>query len=80
MEIYPRLFYGKLKKNRTRERLDYLEPLPIHDKYHRADATCSDDAFDAAVSALKMFERRREFRNLEQAVDPKEKIEGKIWF
>ena len=79
VEIYPRLFYGNLKKNRTRDRLDYLEPLPIPDKYHRAAATCSDDAFDAAVSALEMFKRREEFGQLRQTLDPIEKIEGCIW-
>ena len=79
VEIYPRLFYGNLKKNRTRERLDFLEPLPIPDKYHRADATCSDDAFDAAVSALKMYDRREEFARLKQTEDAVERLEGCIW-
>ena len=80
VEIYPRLFYGKLNKSSSHERLDYLEPLPISNKYHRTDAACSDDAFDAAVSALKMYERRHEFQTLEQTKDDVENIEGRIWF
>jgi len=42
-------------------------------------AAGSEDAFDAAVSALAMSEHEAELRTLDPPADPVYAIEGKIW-
>ena len=69
VEIYPRLFYGSVKKSSGEQRADFLSGLEGLDDEQRHRAGSSDDAFDAAVSALAMFERRQELATLPQPAD-----------
>jgi hypothetical protein len=39
----------------------------------------SEDAFDAAVSAARMGERRAEFTTLSRLTDDLRQLEGKVW-
>lgn len=76
VEIYPRLFMGNLKKSNQAERRRFLEDrYPDMEPEHRDCATKSDDAFDAAVSALALATRRAKPQLLTNA-----KLEGQIWF
>ncbi|MEM7481936.1 MAG: hypothetical protein AAF481_12245 [Acidobacteriota bacterium] len=81
VEIYPRLFYGTaLNKSSLEARVQFLDDHPefTMDRMQRIQAQCSDDAFDAAVSAFAMCERRAEFSALPTPTDT-ERLEGKIW-
>ena len=76
VEIYPRLFMGDLDKSDQAERRRFLEVCyPDVESKHRDRAAKSDDAFDAAVSALALATRRATPRLLANA-----KLEGQIWF
>ena len=76
VEIYPRLFMGNLKKSNQAERIRFLEGrYPDMEPEHRNCAENSDDAFDAAVSALALATERATPRLL-----PNAKLEGQIWF
>lgn len=76
VEIYPRLFMGKLKKSNQAERRRFLEDrYPDMEPEYRDCAVKSDDAFDAAVSALALAARRGTPQLLANA-----KLEGQIWF
>ncbi|MCH9651896.1 MAG: DUF429 domain-containing protein [Deltaproteobacteria bacterium] len=79
VEIYPRLFYPGVTKSSLEDRMNHLEKYSELEDLHRTKATCSDDAFDAAVSALKMFERRNEFARLGQTSGESIHLEGMIW-
>ena len=79
VEIYPRMFYPGIVKSSLEARMNYLARYPNMEELHRVHATCSDDAFDAAVSALHMFERRQEFVGLAEPSDNTIKVEGQIW-
>lgn len=80
IEIYPRALTGAVNKSSWKERHKYLST-------HYADqsetllerAAGSEDAFDAAVSALVMSKSSDELEALEQTRDPNYAIEGKIW-
>lgn len=81
VEIYPRLLTGKVHKSRHRERLGHLEehfaalPEPWRER-----AAGSEDAFDAAVSALRMADGTDALVCLERAdEDSPELLEGEIW-
>ncbi|MBA2262515.1 MAG: hypothetical protein H0W03_07595 [Solirubrobacterales bacterium] len=81
VEIYPRLLTGKVHKSRHRERLGHLEehfaalPEPWRER-----AAGSEDAFDAAVSALRMANGTDALVCLERAdEDSPELLEGEIW-
>jgi hypothetical protein len=55
VEIYPRLLTGPVDKSRFWDRHDYLhEHFPEQDPVLLERAAGSEDAFDAAVSALRM--------------------------
>ncbi len=79
VEIYPRLFYGKVAKNRLEARVEHLEKYSGLDKMQRIKASCSDDAFDSLVSGFEMFRRRKEFASLSPTVADSSGIEGQIW-
>jgi len=78
VEIYPRVLTGPVRKNRADERISYLQALDV-DKVLLAPANVSADAFDAAVSALKMSEHQDQLSALSQASDPVVFLEGAIW-
>jgi hypothetical protein len=80
VEIYPRALTGPVNKSRWSARHAYLrERFPQQPMDLLERAAGSEDAFDAAVSALAMGEHEAELRALAPPVDPVYAIEGKIW-
>jgi hypothetical protein len=45
----------------------------------RVRAASTEDAFDAAVSALRMWEHRDQLARLQPARDDTSRLEGAIW-
>jgi hypothetical protein len=80
VEIYPRLLTREVNKRSRESRCAYLlsdfSDLPGG---VRQQAEESEDAFDAIVSARKMWEHRRNFAELQQSTDCVERLEGCIW-
>jgi hypothetical protein len=80
VEIYPRALTGPVNKSRWRKRHDLLherfagQPSALLER-----AAGSDDAFDAAVSALVMAENAAQLEHLSTTSDPWFAIEGRIW-
>ena len=81
IEIYPRLFTGKVVKSSVRACLQHLnehyaqEQLP---DLFRGMAAATEDAFDAAVSVLEMWRARDTLCRLPGG-DDVDRIEGRIW-
>ena len=73
VEIYPRLLTGPVVKRRRAERERAARDLPV---WARERATESEDALDAALSALAMS---RATWGLPPARDEQERLEGAIW-
>lgn len=81
VEIYPRALTGPVKKVRWAERHGYLlERFPQQPRDLLERAAGSEDAFDAAVSALVMSEHETELQALGRPTGPGYGIEGKIWW
>lgn len=80
VEIYPRLLTGAVNKGNADARADYLSSRypALGDDVLRLAAS-SEDAFDAAVSALAMDEARDELLDLSAVNDPRTRQEGQIW-
>jgi hypothetical protein len=76
VEIFPRVLTGPVRKNRPSERERYLATVPMPTELRRLGAT-TEDAFDAAVSAVVMAASMEELRALPDA--PGYEVEGKIW-
>jgi len=76
VEVFPRLLTGLVIKSRQSERERYLSTLGIPNEFRRR-AAASDDAFDAAVSALVMSGSVGELIALPNK--PDDLIEGRIW-
>jgi hypothetical protein len=82
VEIYPRLLTGPVHKSRREERVRYLRAMKergVLTPGARRAAEESEDAFDAAVSAMRMGTRREEFVRLGELRDPIRQMEGKVW-
>ncbi len=79
LEIYPRALTGPVVKSSAAAREAYLAADPRVPAALMEAAVGSEDAFDAAVSALEMAERLPELLALRAAVDPVERLEGAIW-
>jgi hypothetical protein len=82
LEIYPRrLTEPKVNKSRHRARLDHLRTrFPEQDPVLLERAAGSEDAFDAAVSALVMAEHLTGPQDLPVFGDgAPELIEGAVW-
>lgn len=82
VEIYPRLLTGVVKKSVREERVRYLKeqvPRNALTRHALAEAIEGEDAFDAAVSAVKMGERREEFASLKRATEEIRLMEGQVW-
>ncbi|HXR30183.1 MAG TPA: hypothetical protein VN752_03475 [Solirubrobacterales bacterium] len=80
VEIYPRLLTGPVKKGRWSARHAYLfERFPDQPRNLLERAAGSEDAFDAAVSALVMSEHEAELQALARPPGPEYEIEGAIW-
>lgn len=80
VEIYPRLLTGAIRKSCKACRELYLNeryPDLTREMFIRAAST--EDAFDAAVSALVMVKHWRTLAEQPRAVDAIEAIEGRIW-
>lgn len=80
VEIYPRLFTGPVKKSCKASRESYLTTfMPTLSQEFYDVASSNEDAFDAAISALVMAARGKEFELLQQGKEAWELIEGRIW-
>ncbi len=80
VEIWPRLFIGRLTKSAEPERRRFVsERAPGLDGKLREAAAASDDAFDALVSALEMDRWRAELGRLAPARNRAARLEGEIW-
>jgi hypothetical protein len=80
VEIYPRLLTGPVRKSNPAARLDLLiTRFPDLAAEHRRLAAQSEDALDAAVSALVMIEHVAELSALPEEVDSGLRLEGRIW-
>ena len=81
IEIYPRLLTGPVKKADFDERKAYLaERCPEIDDTLACKAASSEDAFDAAVSAVVMSRHLDEISTLTESRDDTYLIEGRIWW
>jgi hypothetical protein len=80
VEIYPRLLTREVAKSDPRATDAYLaRQYPNMEAGFRRTAAASEDAFDAAVSALRMSEHLDELRSLRRAKDENTLLEGMIW-
>ena len=81
VEIYPRLLTGPVNKSDYFERRRVLASrFPEIDDALAGQAACSEDAFDAAVSAVVMGRHIDEISALAASRDPAELLEGRIWW
>lgn len=78
VEIYPRALTGEVIKSSTECRAEYLQRWPQLTPALAERAIRSEDAFDAAVSALIMDAHINTFRCLENGDDVAQ-VEGEIW-
>lgn len=74
VEIYPRLFTGRVVKSSRPAREAHLRTHGWP-----AEAAVSEDAFDAAVSALALAGAQEELVSLRTEPDPFYRREGRIW-
>jgi hypothetical protein len=80
VEIYPRLLTGPVRKSRADERRALLaDRYPGLDDSLRQIAIASEDAFDAAVSALVMIGHLPDLAHLPTEADHVLGLEGRIW-
>jgi hypothetical protein len=80
VEIYPRLLTGAVHKSSPAARAALLERrYPELEADHRRLAVSSDDAFDAAVSALVMIEHVADLAALPPEANRVLRREGRIW-
>lgn len=80
LEIYPRLMTGPVHKSNLERRAQYLSAAPwsVAPRF-AASMVASEDAFDAAISALVMHDHRADFGTLRQTTDPLTLLEGDVW-
>lgn len=80
VEIWPRLFTGPVVKRNGEQRRARLGPLAHAIPTDLLDeAAASEDAFDAAVSALAVDASSDELASLRRAADPRLLLEGDIF-
>jgi hypothetical protein len=81
IEIYPRVFAPGVVKSRHHDRRTFLERhFPDQDQVLLERASGSEDAFDAAISALAMAAHLDELSGLpERPPGSAQRIEGEIW-
>jgi hypothetical protein len=78
LEIYPRALTGAVRKSDPAARKSYLQDWAIpHSLRLRAEE--SEDAFDAAISALVMSRNLDALLALQPSTDPVTRLEGWIW-
>jgi hypothetical protein len=78
IEAYPRSMTGPVNKSSPIARAVHLESWPMPAEL-RQRAEQSDDAFDAAITALRMSRHVDELRALAATADPVARLEGSIW-
>jgi len=80
VEIYPRVLTGEVKKSNADARAEYMKiHYPELDDCWIDPIVGSEDAFDAAVSAMVMAENTTGFLNLSGRRDRQDALEGRIW-
>jgi hypothetical protein len=80
LEIYPRFLTGRVTKSSARARELYLaQRFGAEDRALLACAAASEDAFDAAVSALVMSRHADAIARLRADDDATYRVEGRIW-
>jgi hypothetical protein len=80
LEIYPRDLTGRINKSSAiARRLFLAREFADQDPALLELAASSEDALDAAVSALRMSQNSDGFDRLSASQDPIEQIEGRIW-
>jgi hypothetical protein len=80
VEIYPRALTGPVNKSSWSHRHAYVhEHFPAQEAALLERAAGSEDAFDAAVSALVMAKHEDQLTALVATDDPHFAVEGKIW-
>jgi hypothetical protein len=81
IEIYPRLFTGRLNKSSEPARRTYVESMQsAMSAPAQAAAITSDDAFDAAISAIEMSKNLEDLATLPSISDRQLRLEGIIWW
>jgi predicted nuclease with RNAse H fold len=81
VEIYPRALTGAVRKSSKSGRDEYLSGRNlISPASLRTRVASSEDAFDAAVSALVMWKHRSELGALDDQSDKVGRLEGTIWY
>jgi hypothetical protein len=80
LEIYPRLCTGPVRKSDPAQRARYLDASPwgVSEGF-AASIVGSEDAFDAAISALVMHDHLADLTALRQTTDPVTLLEGDVW-
>ena len=80
VEIYPRVFTGPVVKSSGSARAGVLDARsPALRPELRDRAVASEDAFDAAVSALAMSIHENQLRTLARVDDEISRREGRVW-
>ena len=80
MEIYPRVLTGAVVKSNPEARRAYLDAgLPDLPRLLNEVASSSEDAFDAAASAVVMSRHTDELLALPPVDDPVMRREGCVW-
>jgi hypothetical protein len=80
LELYPRLFTGPVHKSDPVQRARHWEGVPWRvAPAFAASIIASEDAFDAAISALAMYDHRAELAALRPSADPVTLLEGDVW-
>jgi hypothetical protein len=80
LEIYPRYMTGRVNKSSELARRLYLaREFADQDSALLELAASTEDAFDAAVSALRMSQHADGFDRLSPALDSATLMEGRIW-
>jgi hypothetical protein len=80
LEIYPRLLTGPVHKRNRQDRSRYILDSPWRlPPSSAALMVDSEDAFDAAISALVMDRHATELAHLEPTSDPVALLEGDVW-
>jgi Protein of unknown function (DUF429) len=80
VEIYPRLLTGPVRKSSRERRANYLAAARWSvGPGLAASIIGSEDAFDAAISALVMHDHRADLAELRPARDRVRRLEGDLW-
>ena len=79
VEIYPRTFTGAVRKSDASAREAYIAARADIPQRFRPAIITSEDAFDAAITALEMAHHPEALMRLPTARDAIERLEGAIW-